>query len=259
MGDADMKKYVVYTALFGGYDVLRLPRVLDPECDYVCFSDDPHLKSDVWDVRYLSSESGAQLANRHCKFFPHVYLGEYAASVYIDSNIELLDSPVGLIRIALNSADMCCARHPLRNCSYEEVRACREDGKISGDEADLLIGKLEAAAFPPDHGLFENNVIVRNHRSEAVAALMQAWWEMFEAGPRRDQLTLPYLAWLSGTRVHALVDASTRTGGKLFRYHLHAACADLPFLRRRWLTWKARHLDTRTFRFLSAFRSAFAR
>ncbi len=32
-------KLVVYTAVFGGYDMIRAPRQRSPGVDYVCFTD----------------------------------------------------------------------------------------------------------------------------------------------------------------------------------------------------------------------------
>lgn len=251
----------MYTALFGGYDKLRSPRVMDPACDYVCFTDDPNLRSDDWLVKFVSvvAGGGAQLANRHYKFFPHVYLSQYEASLYVDSNVELLDSPVGLFSLALGRADMCCAKHPLRDCAYDEIQACVNEGKITSIESEALTARLHRNGFPRSYGLFENNVIIRNHRSAQVAALMAAWWEMFEAGPRRDQLTLPYLAWQLSAPVCALIEASTRSGGGIFRYHLHSSSVEFSIIRKLWLTWKARHLATRTFAFVSALRSLLLR
>ncbi len=42
---------VVYTAIFGDYDKLRDPRERLPNVQYVCFTDNPRLKSSVWQVR----------------------------------------------------------------------------------------------------------------------------------------------------------------------------------------------------------------
>jgi hypothetical protein len=236
-----MRDLVIYTALFGGYDQLRDPSFVDPGCDYVCFTDDPGLASKVWDVRVVASERDAQSANRHCKFFPSLYLPEYRASMYVDSNLELRGALAATVRSSLEGAAMSCARHPLRQCVYDEIACCQREGKITQAQSLALVAEFEAAGYPRKAGLYENNIIVRAHDSTEVASLMQDWWAMYERGPRRDQLSLNYLAWRHGVQIKYLPDSS-RTGGRVFRYHLHSGAASMSRLRRTWLTWKARNL-----------------
>ena len=92
-----MKKnnFVVYTALFGKYDDLLKPAP-SAHCDYVCFTDDPLLKSNIWEVRVVSSHLPENMMNRLYKTKPHVHFPNYKASIYVDSNIKILNDPIGL-------------------------------------------------------------------------------------------------------------------------------------------------------------------
>ena len=47
------KKVIIYTAIFGGYDELVEPDYIPEDCDFVCFTDSTHFKSDVWDIRVV--------------------------------------------------------------------------------------------------------------------------------------------------------------------------------------------------------------
>ena len=49
---------VLYTFIFGDYDDLKTPSVSTEGGDYVCFTDNPRLRSEFWDVR-LSTRHGA--------------------------------------------------------------------------------------------------------------------------------------------------------------------------------------------------------
>lgn len=50
-------KFVVYTALFGNYDDLIDPKENYEGCDFICFTDQKHLTSDIcWDNDDLESE-----------------------------------------------------------------------------------------------------------------------------------------------------------------------------------------------------------
>ena len=47
------KKIVVYTAITGSYDDIITPQVVENDFDYICFTDNPDLKSEFWDIRYM--------------------------------------------------------------------------------------------------------------------------------------------------------------------------------------------------------------
>lgn len=50
--DVKNKKIVIYTAFTGNYDNLKEPEYIDENCDYVCFTDNPNIKS-----KYLENYS----------------------------------------------------------------------------------------------------------------------------------------------------------------------------------------------------------
>src|SRR2546422_511368 len=64
--DHAMRK-AVYTFIFGGYDDLKSPAIFTPGWDYICFTDDPTLRSDIWDVR-LSPRGSADCELDHKKY-----------------------------------------------------------------------------------------------------------------------------------------------------------------------------------------------
>ncbi len=45
-------KIVVYTAIFGNYDALKIIPQQSVNADYVCFTDNPNLKSDQFEIIY---------------------------------------------------------------------------------------------------------------------------------------------------------------------------------------------------------------
>lgn len=45
--------FVVYTALFGDYDNLIDPKEKYEGCDFIYFTDQKHLKSDIWEIRIV--------------------------------------------------------------------------------------------------------------------------------------------------------------------------------------------------------------
>ena len=84
-------KIVVYTVIMGDYDYLKNPEYIMENCDYICFTNNPNLKSDIWQIRY---DADTQLDNtkwqRRHKVMVHEYLPEYDWSVYIDGNVRII-------------------------------------------------------------------------------------------------------------------------------------------------------------------------
>lgn len=84
-----MNKIVCYTCITGGYDRLKEPLVVSKGIDYICFTDNPFLKSKVWQARPIPKELD-YLSNvkkqRIVKICPHRYLKEYDISIWVDGS-----------------------------------------------------------------------------------------------------------------------------------------------------------------------------
>lgn len=46
-------KYSIITMVFNNYDLLREPEEVDENAEYICITDNPDLKSDVWKIIYM--------------------------------------------------------------------------------------------------------------------------------------------------------------------------------------------------------------
>ena len=72
----NLNKKVIYTAIFGTEYYLHEPEVPIEGYDFICFTNDPSLKSDLWDVRQVTpiykEADGALTRNaRKYKSLPH--------------------------------------------------------------------------------------------------------------------------------------------------------------------------------------------
>ena len=53
-----MNRKVIYTCIVDGYDELRQPLAVDPDFDYICFSNDyQQIKVGVWEIRPIPYSS----------------------------------------------------------------------------------------------------------------------------------------------------------------------------------------------------------
>lgn len=177
---------VVYTGVFGGYDALQTPRERQPGVQYLCFTDNPRLKSEGWDVHYCPPTGDPMMQAKRLKV-----LGPEASdcdlSIWLDGNIEL----VSLNRVVERSkADLALAQHPERNCIYAEAEHCRRNRRGDPRRIEAAIARYKAQGHPEFYGLWMGGIVVRKHTA-AVEQFNREWWREIESGTARDQISLP--------------------------------------------------------------------
>lgn len=190
-----MPKIAVYTALFGGYDQLLMPLHRSPNCDYFCFTDDPALTSDFWQIRLLSPAPDPQRQSREPKIRPHHYFPDYDASLYLDANLLLIGDVDDYIARYQRHSPLLLVKHSERDCLYEELHACLEG---RSDDPGTMIRQVERyrqEGFPAHFGLAVGSFLYREHNSPRVIDLMELWWQELNSGSKRDQLSLSYCLW----------------------------------------------------------------
>ena len=203
-----MKK-VIYTALVGNYDSLMQPAAVDPEFDYICFSDcikGP--KVGVWEIRPIpfTSPSHTRVA-RYSKLQPHVVLPEYEYSVWMDANI-LIKGEEFYEKVNAKISEgvkMAFVPHPSRDCVYEEIVRCYRDVRISFRDAVKQRRHLLAMGYPEHWGLMETSLILRCHNDPDVIRISDAWWEELQNYTFRDQLSQMPACWKNGIRPELLL------------------------------------------------------
>lgn len=197
-------RFVIFTAVTGGYDDLPPPGYFPPDCDFVAFSDRP-IEAEGWTVLPLNYQHPDPAKSaRFVKLHPHLYFPDHEVSLWIDGNIRIVGD-VGVFVDALPSDRvMSTFVHPLRDCIYDEGMECLEF--LKDDEAAVCqqLDLYRAQGAPDSIGLWETNVIVRRHNDERCIELMTAWWREVEDGSRRDQLSLPVVQRRLGTPITPL-------------------------------------------------------
>jgi GT2 family glycosyltransferase len=199
-------RYVIYTAIVGGYDRLEPLEFRPPDCDLVVFSDRP-MTVEGWQVRPLNYlHPDPTRSARFAKLHPHFFFPDYEYSVWIDGNIGVRGDIRPLMERLNEKSFLGIFEHPLRNCIYAEgeecIRSKRDDPRTIKDQ--LASYRLEG--FPEAAGLWETNVLVRRHNKPGCIALMSAWWRELELGSARDQISLPVVARRNGATVVSLGD-----------------------------------------------------
>jgi len=192
-----MKK-VIYTAIFGDYDVLLEPAYITPNWDYICFTDNKEITSTTWKIIYLNLDLDLDNTRkaRNVKVLYYNYVNEYDLNIWIDANIKInsnLDEFVNLTTI--NGDDAAFMMHPDRECIYQELNTCV---KYKKDDPEILykykFKLLNEEKYPRLNGLIQTNVIVR-YNTEQMKFISEKWWQEILNYSKRDQLSLNYILW----------------------------------------------------------------
>ena len=199
-----MKKFVVYTALTGGYDHLIQLSCVSPEFDYICFTDAVLSEKycGMWKMRRIPQVTfDKQRLSRFPKMHPHLLLRDYEYSVYIDASIDIINSELYHIIIDKIGAGVILSgvRHPHRDCVYEEFFAVYRTRKDT-DLNHLKKGYkyLQKYDMPKHMGLFEAGLILRKHNDERIVFQNEMWWLMVNVFSKRDQLSYTFSLWKNG-------------------------------------------------------------
>ena len=84
MTRAEGSAAAVYTALLGGYERLNDDQPRDSDLPFICFTDDPRLRSTTWDVRLVEPAFPLDLvrSQRDIKLRGHASLEEFSETLY---------------------------------------------------------------------------------------------------------------------------------------------------------------------------------
>ena len=192
--------------MVGEYDNLSQPAVINNYVDYICFTDRNSQAGEyigVWrleKVPFKHKDNGR--LSRYPKILPHMtVISQYAFSLYIDANLIIKSDYIykRINELIDNKVKLALIRHPARNCAYQEAYNC-----IAGCKArwrDLLrqLLFLKRNHFPQQWGLYEANVIFREHNHPEVIQVDDLWWSTFKRYSKRDQLSLVYALWTTNS------------------------------------------------------------
>ncbi|MDD2337592.1 MAG: DUF616 domain-containing protein [Geobacteraceae bacterium] len=219
------KTGVVYTCVTGGYDDLHNHTFKDQQWDYICFSDYSSI-NDVadlsWKIKPLVFDGLDNVRNqRWHKLHPHILFPEYDKSIYIDTNLNVLNRGVfnDVGKAIQRSSKISIAPHPARNCIYDEFAECLVLGKDNKQLIEKQRELIRKDGFPERQGLFETNIMYREHHDDKIIALMNDWWWWIKNYSRRDQLSLTYVLWKHGMSIQPLSETGYRNSDLIeFRY-----------------------------------------
>lgn len=204
---------VVYSCITGGYDNIAQHGYVADGWDYILFTDNEEAiaqgRVGHWQVLPLTMRELDNTRNaRYHKINPHIILSQYRYSLYIDGTIVINGGGIlSKIEGWITSGELIAIPpHPQRTCIYDEADMVRLFRLDSDELIDSTLAVLRMDGYPPKNGLFETNVVFREHNAPKVVSTMERWWEMVRDYSRRDQLSFGYAAWLNDLTVKSIYD-----------------------------------------------------
>ena len=202
------KQDVVFTALFGQYETLNEITIFkNPKTKYVCFTDDPTLKSKTWEVRVIKtieSRSPARVS-REIKMLGHKYFPEGTRSLYIDNTVGLKMDGGMILDEWLKEADVALMEHTIRKTVRGEFFACSAYGL---DDQKIIWNQYRHyKQFYPvvlKQKPYWGGMIARVNNAK-TDKLMETWKQQFDIFAKRDQLCLNASELISGVKIVTIV------------------------------------------------------
>ena len=211
-----MKK-CLFTIHFGGYDAPHEPFVSEG-WDYLMFTNRTDIKSEVWQIRHVTTPLPNYLAARYVYISSHLFVPtEYQFSLMIGGQIHVVGD-LNNLDIEFGS-DFNMMKHPCRTCIYQEAETIRKENI---DKTMNFVPQLEryrAEGFPENYGLNACGIIGR-HNNGFTECFEREWWHQVMTGSYRDQLSFDYVRWKLGGTVHNFGYWET-LAGDTFSVHQH--------------------------------------
>ncbi|KPN32326.1 hypothetical protein SY89_03094 [Halolamina pelagica] len=214
---------VVYTAVFGDYDVVVNPVKPEEDIDYICFTDRPDSIPSGWETREIElPDLSDKLKSGYIKIHPHKLFPEHKMSLWVDGNIVIVGEVSALAEQLLQESDLAVPMHPDRNCIYREADVCLNMGIVEERATSEKMDQYRRENYPKNNGLSETRILVRKHQEPDIVMTMNLWWEEYNSGPERDQLSFDYATWKAGINVNHL-DSTFPVDSQYFKQYPHKA------------------------------------
>jgi hypothetical protein len=189
---------VVYTCLFGHSELFNDFAYERNGIDFICFTDDPELRSDFWKIELLPRRVlDPARAAKKIKALAHIYLAQYDCSLYIDNTVRLKAEPKRLFDefLAPAKSPLLCFRHPERDCVYDEAKVVLSLDFDTPERVNPQMALYRYLGYPANNGLAKSTLLLRRHQDPKLQRMMNTWHEQVLCHSSRDQLSMLPSCW----------------------------------------------------------------
>ncbi len=198
--DARMR-LVVYTALVGPKEQLANPladlppgATSDLDLEFVCLTDNPALRSDVWRMQLMpSGHVPSEKLSRRPKALPHEYFPDAQFSLYVDNTVSFKRLPQAADLTTPSPYLFRAFRHATRVNPQQEAAAIAalgyDDVSVICNQLDFYAARRPLETVTP---LTTATVLLRSHHDATIKRFGVTWWESILAFSKRDQLSFDF-------------------------------------------------------------------
>ncbi len=207
---APRQRLVIYTALIGPKEQLENPlanlpvaAATDLDLDFVCLTDNPQLRSDVWRMQLIpSNHLPPEKLSRRPKALPHEYFPAAQFSLYVDNTVSFKRLPQAADLATTRPYLLRAFRHATRVNPQQEAGAIAalgyDDVSVICNQLDFYATRRPLESITP---LTTATVLLRSHHAAPVQRFGVTWWESILAFSKRDQLSFDFALQESGCGV----------------------------------------------------------
>ena len=207
-------KVCIYSALFGGRDTFRDP-IVDMDVDWVLFTDDRTITSDIWDVRYydIPPDTSPSIFYKRFKCLPHTYLAEYDLCLWMDHNI-IVTSPTFIDYVLSNFEcnSLLLVNHILSDggCNKtmtEELELSLMNIKYANEPIAKQVDAYLDNNYPNDFGMFLSGIMLYNISNYFVKSFCTNWYlDILKYANKipQCQISLSYMIWKNASLFDAI-------------------------------------------------------
>ena len=191
---------IIYTVITGNYDPIKQPLVVEEGVEYVLFTNNPGIvDAGLWKVVHIPSlnivgrteKENNILLSRKVKMLPHKYLSEGAEwSIYIDADMLIKEPLTKLLNDLREDTLFAACRHSYCQSINEEINDLKAKGMVDATQIENQWQRYVGWGFEDNMGISENGLLIRRHNDARVTLLMELWWEEYQNGCLRDQVSL---------------------------------------------------------------------
>ena len=195
-----MNKTIIYTVITGNYDTIKQPLVIEEGVEYYLFTNNPEIKDvGVWKVVQISSEQWQGrterenniLLSRKVKMLAHKYLPkECELGIYVDADMLIKEPLTKLLNDLHEDTLFAACRHSYCGSVREEIEDLIAKGMVDATQVENQWQLYAEWGFKDNLGISENGLLIRRHSDARVTQLMELWWEEYQNGCLRDQVSL---------------------------------------------------------------------
>jgi len=211
-----MKKFVIYTAIFGKPNRFNFPKVSKRQIDKFCYTDlkiidvpfkdghhqmiplrrETYIENKFYEMKKIKvNQSTPVRKQRFVKIcIPDEIFDNYEYSVYVDCKYRYSVDFNYLLSCMEHESDIVTRRHRRRGCVYDEGEFCIKRKKDKRNIIQKQLDFYRSENYPAHNRLYATGLLVRRH-TERLKEFSKLWWKQVERFSHRDQLSLPYVAW----------------------------------------------------------------